>query len=99
MMNKWRGMDRTYSTHGGDEYCVQNLRTKILIRLLGRPRRRWEDIDWILKKSGMVWIHLVEDRNQLQAFVNTVMNLWIPYKAWNSLSDYQLHKKESATRN
>jgi hypothetical protein len=51
-------------------------------RPLGRPRRRWEDnikmdlreIGW----GGMDWIYLALDRDQLRAFVNTVMNLRVP---------------------
>jgi hypothetical protein len=46
-------------------------------RPLGGPRRRWEDnikmdlreIEW----GGTDWIHLVEDRGQWRALVNTVM--------------------------
>jgi hypothetical protein len=37
----------------------------------------WEDVDWI---------HLAQDREQWWAFVNTVMNIWIPHKAGNSLT-------------
>jgi len=37
----------------------------------------WEDVDWI---------HLTQDRNQWQAFVNMVMNLWVPKKAGNFLT-------------
>jgi hypothetical protein len=52
-------------------------------RPVGRPRRRWEDnikmdlreIGW----SGMDWIDLAQDRDQWRAFVNTVMNLRVPY--------------------
>jgi hypothetical protein len=51
-------------------------------RPLGRPTRRWEDnikIDlreiWI---NGANWIRLAQDRVQWRAFVNTVMNLWVP---------------------
>jgi hypothetical protein len=52
---------------------------KILVR---RPRRRWEDyikldlmeIGW----EGVDWMHLVRDRDQLRALVNTVMNIWVP---------------------
>jgi hypothetical protein len=48
-------------------------------KLHGRPRRRWEDnsrmdlrkIGW----EGVDWIHLAQDRDQLRAVVNTVMNL------------------------
>jgi hypothetical protein len=36
---------------------------------LGRPKCRWEDVDWI---------HLTEDRNQWLATVNTVMKLRVP---------------------
>jgi hypothetical protein len=51
-------------------------------RPLGRPRRRWVDnikmdlraIGW----GGMDWIDLFRDRDQWRAFVNPVMNLWIP---------------------
>jgi hypothetical protein len=51
-------------------------------RPLGRPRRRWEDnIKLDLKETGIDgvnWIQLAQDRVQWQAFVNTVMNLWVP---------------------
>jgi hypothetical protein len=48
-------------------------------RPLGRPRCGWEDeirmdlrdIGW----GGVVWIHLPQDRDRLQIFVNAVMNL------------------------
>jgi hypothetical protein len=51
-------------------------------RLLGRPRRGWEDnigfgireIGW----DGVDWIHLDQDRDQWRIVVNTVMNLRIP---------------------
>jgi hypothetical protein len=51
-------------------------------RPLGRPRCRWEDdikmdfreIGW----GGMDWIDLAQDRNQLRALVNTVINLRVP---------------------
>jgi hypothetical protein len=51
-------------------------------RLLGTPRRRWEDnikmdlreIGW----GGKDWIDLAQDRDQWRALVNTVMNLWVP---------------------
>jgi hypothetical protein len=51
-------------------------------RPLERPRRRWVDnikmdlreIGW----NGMDWIELAQDRDQLRALGNTVMNLWVP---------------------
>jgi hypothetical protein len=51
-------------------------------RPLGRPRRRWLDnikmdlreIGW----DGMDWIDLAQDRDQLRALVNMVMNLQVP---------------------
>jgi hypothetical protein len=48
-------------------------------RLLGRPRRRWED--WIrmdLKEiglGGVDWIRLSQDRDRWRAIVSAVMNL------------------------
>jgi hypothetical protein len=51
-------------------------------RQLGRPRRRWQDnIRMDLIKIGwesLVWIHLVQDRGQWCAPVDTVMNLRVP---------------------
>jgi hypothetical protein len=51
-------------------------------RLLGRPRRRWEDnIKMDVKQvgcEGMDWIELAEDRDRLRAVVNAVMNLRVP---------------------
>jgi hypothetical protein len=48
----------------------------------GRPRSRWKnnirtdlrEIGW----EGVDWIHLAQDKEQWQAFVNTVMNLRVP---------------------
>jgi hypothetical protein len=45
-------------------------------RPLGTPRRSWEDN---IKMDLMVnWIRLAQDRVHWRAFVNTVMNLWVP---------------------
>jgi hypothetical protein len=47
-------------------------------RVLGRPRRRWEDgmrID--LRKTvwrSIEWIQLAQDRDRWRALMNTVMN-------------------------
>jgi hypothetical protein len=51
-------------------------------RPCGGPRYIWEDnirmdlreIGW----EGVDWIHLAQDRDQWQALVNMVMNLWVP---------------------
>jgi hypothetical protein len=47
-----------------------------------RPRCRWKDnvrLDlWRKGCGGVDWIHLVQDRDQWQALVNTVMNLSVP---------------------
>jgi hypothetical protein len=51
-------------------------------RPLGRPRHGWEDnIKMNLREVGlgsMDWINLAQDREQWQALVNMVMNLWVP---------------------
>jgi hypothetical protein len=51
-------------------------------RLLGRPRRRWEDnikmklqeVGW----RGMDLIDIAQDRDRWWAYVNVVMNLRVP---------------------
>jgi hypothetical protein len=30
------------------------------------------------EQEGVDWIHLTEDKEQIQALVSTVMNLWVP---------------------
>jgi len=50
-------------------------------RLLGRPRRRWEDIKMDLQEVGcgsIDWIELAQDRDRWRALVNEVMHLWVP---------------------
>jgi hypothetical protein len=48
-------------------------------RLLGRPRRRWEDNMKIdiqeVGYGGMDWIELAQDRDRWHALVNAVINL------------------------
>jgi hypothetical protein len=65
------------------EKCLQRFgweaRSK---RLLGRPRRRWEDnIKMDLREiviDGAKWIQLAQDRFQLRSSMNTVMKLRVP---------------------
>jgi hypothetical protein len=57
---------------------------------LGRPRRRWEgnnkmDIQEV-GGGGMDWFELAEDWNRWRVLVNAVMNLRLPYNAWNFLT-------------
>jgi hypothetical protein len=51
-------------------------------RSLGRPGHRWEnDIRMDVREIGLEgvdWFHLAQGRDQWQALVNTVMNLWDP---------------------
>jgi hypothetical protein len=51
-------------------------------RPLGRPKRRWEDnIKMDLREIGIYganWIQLAKDRLRWRAFVNTVLDLWVP---------------------
>jgi hypothetical protein len=51
-------------------------------RPLGRPRHRWEEnIKLDLREigiNGVNWIQLAQDRVLWWAFVNVVMNLWVP---------------------
>jgi hypothetical protein len=67
-------------------------------RQLGKPRRRWKDNIKIdlreIRFDGANWIRLAQDRVQWRAFVNTVMNLGVPYRKdiSDKLSDNQLFK-------
>jgi hypothetical protein len=51
-------------------------------RALGRPRHTWEiNIKMDLREIGwgdMNWIDVAQDKYWWRAFVNTVMNLWVP---------------------
>jgi hypothetical protein len=52
------------------------------MRLLGRPRHRWEDnikMDLLeVGCGGTGWIDLAQDRDRWRAVVYTVMNLRVP---------------------
>ena len=50
-------------------------------KLLGRPRRRWEDIKLDLQEvrcGDIDWIDMAQDRDKWSALVNAVMNLRVP---------------------
>jgi hypothetical protein len=56
----------------------------------GRPKRRWED-DIKMHLEGIRWevvdrLYVSQDRDQLWALANTVMNLRFPLKAGNFLT-------------
>ena len=59
-----------------------SVRYEISVRLLGRPRSRWEDNRKMdLQKVGcgcMDWIELAQDRDGGRVLVNAVMNLQVP---------------------
>jgi len=59
-------------------------------RPLGRPRRRWVDnIRIDLQDVGcgyMDWIGLAQDRESWRTLVSVVMNLRVPWNAWNFLT-------------
>ena len=59
-------------------------------RLIGRPRRRWEDnikMDFqAVGCGGMDWIDLLQGRNKWWALMNAVMNLRVTYNAGNILT-------------
>jgi hypothetical protein len=51
-------------------------------RFIGKPSHKCEDdIRTALRErgwEGVDWIRLAQDRDQWQAVLNTVMNLWVP---------------------
>jgi hypothetical protein len=76
-----------WAGHGARIGETRNAYTKLVgepegKRLLGRPRSRWVDNIKIdireIRWNGMDSIDLAQDRDQLRALVNTVMNLRVP---------------------
>jgi hypothetical protein len=51
-------------------------------KLLGRPRRRWEDNIWMYLRErrwgALDLMHLAKDGDQWRIFVNAAMNLRVP---------------------
>jgi hypothetical protein len=43
-------------------------------------------LEWILKKQGVGWINVAQNRDQWRAFMKTVANLRVPQKAGNFLA-------------
>jgi hypothetical protein len=51
-------------------------------RPLVKPMHRWEgNVKWNLKKYGVDWIHMAQDRDQWWTFVDMGMNLRVPQKS------------------
>ena len=46
-------------------------------RRLGRPRRRWEDLEEIGVNAGN-WVDSAQDRDYWKALVNAALNLRVP---------------------
>ena len=46
-------------------------------RPLGRPRRRWEDLEEIVVNAGN-WVDSAQDRDYWKALVNAALNLRVP---------------------
>ena len=72
----WGGMWRVW---GRGEGCIVLVGKPQGKRLLGRPRRRWEDnIKMDLQEVGGGcgdWMELAQDGDRWRALVSTVMNL------------------------
>jgi hypothetical protein len=77
---RWAGhVTCMWEGRGVYRVCVGRPKGK---RPLRRPRCRWEDNIMMdlgeIGINGANWIQLAQDRVQWQAFVNMVMNLWVP---------------------
>jgi hypothetical protein len=56
-------------------------------RQLGRHRHRGDDTNRMYLREigweGVGCIYLVQDKDQWQVLVKTLMNVWVPEKAWS----------------
>jgi len=84
-----RGMQHAWEMRNASSIVVGNPEGK---RPLRKRTRRWEDnirvdrreIGW----EGMDRMHLTQKRDQRRRLVNTVTNLWVPYKVGNFLTSW-----------
>jgi len=70
---------RACSTHGLDENCIQNFGLKEDLSVI-------DDIRMTDRETGcevVEWMHLAQDRDQWQALLNMIINLWVPYRTDN----------------
>jgi hypothetical protein len=74
-------MDREFCAHGREQKCIQAWKPEGK-RPLARPRHKQGDKIMTYRreigKGSMDRINLDQDRDQLRAHVNTVMNLRFP---------------------
>ena len=74
-----RHVTRVDERDGGDGFYVGKTEEE---RTIGRTWRRWEsnfkkDLHEI-ERFWMSWIHVAQDKEKWQAFIDTVMNLQVP---------------------
>jgi hypothetical protein len=89
--NKITETGGTCSAYGGEERRIQGLVGKPEgKRPLGRARRRWEDNIKMdlqeVRRGGVDWIKLAQDRDRWRALVTAVMNLRVLQDAGNFLT-------------
>jgi hypothetical protein len=72
-----------------DEYRISDRKPEGK-KSLGRPGHGWENNSRMdlkeIELEDVNWIHLAEAKDQGQSVMNTIMNLWVPYKARKEIS-------------
>ena len=58
----------------GGETCRKETALKIQHQLEGSSKMDLKELSW----EGMDWIYLAEEMDKWQAFMDTVMQLWVP---------------------